>query len=287
MRNTQDCFTQSPYYSLKLNNYFAIYDRLLAPYRDQPITFVEVGVLSGGSLHMWRSFFGPEARIIGVDLNPDARRWEQDGFEIHIGNQQSPAFWASFFEKVGRVDVLLDDGGHTYAQQIITAQEAMTHMEKGLVIVEDTVTSYYKAFGYPFRKTFTEWAKTLVESVNARCVLAELETDWASRNLLFVEFHPSVIALHLDAAKCVEVRRVENEGERLQHQDFRHHADGLGGLKRLAQIRKTYFPVPGFVQRSGVLPALSLFMSRSIQRNEARKAWNRMGSGQRRKAGMT
>ena len=49
------------------------------------ITFVEIGILDGGSLFMWRDFFGNKARIIGVDLNPEAKKWEKEGFEIFIG----------------------------------------------------------------------------------------------------------------------------------------------------------------------------------------------------------
>ena len=35
-------------------------------YREKKITFVEIGVLSGGSLFMWRNYFGKNARIISV-----------------------------------------------------------------------------------------------------------------------------------------------------------------------------------------------------------------------------
>ena len=36
---------------------------------------------------MWRDYFGKDARIIGIDLNPEAKKWEKHGFEIFIGNQ--------------------------------------------------------------------------------------------------------------------------------------------------------------------------------------------------------
>ena len=105
-------YLESPYRSLKHSSYFRVYDTLFGPYRGKAITFVEVGILGGGSLFMWRSFFGPQARIIGVDLNPNARKWEKDGFEIFIGSQSDTAFWQDFARKVGPVDILLDDGGH-------------------------------------------------------------------------------------------------------------------------------------------------------------------------------
>ena len=49
---------------------------------------------------MWRSYFGKKARIIGIDLNPTAKKWEKYGFEIFIGNQADPFFWNSFLNKI-------------------------------------------------------------------------------------------------------------------------------------------------------------------------------------------
>ena len=106
-------FTESPEASFKHTTYFPVYDVLLQRYQNTPITFVEIGVLNGGSLFMWRKFFGDSARIIGIDLNPEAKKWEEHGFEIFIGSQEDPTFWAEFCESVEEIDVVLDDGGHT------------------------------------------------------------------------------------------------------------------------------------------------------------------------------
>ncbi|MCX7182850.1 MAG: hypothetical protein NTY92_02715 [Nitrosospira sp.] len=80
---------------------------------------------------MWRDYFGASARIIGIDLNPISKKWEKDGFEIYIGNQSDPLFWREIFEKIFDVDIVLDDGGHTYEQQIITAHECIPNIRNG------------------------------------------------------------------------------------------------------------------------------------------------------------
>ena len=118
-------YKKSPYLSFKHSAYFQVYEELLSKYRGKDITFVEVGVLNGGSLFMWREFFGPQVRIIGLDFNPLAKRWEEDGFEIHIGSQSNPEFWDTFYKSVGMIDVLLDDGGHTNEQQIVTTYHSI------------------------------------------------------------------------------------------------------------------------------------------------------------------
>ncbi len=107
-------YLKSPIRSIKHSTYFDTYDDLFSRYRNKEITFVEIGVAAGGSLFMWRDFFGPKSRIIGIDFNPNAKTWEKDGFEIFIGSQSDESFWQDFIKKVGAVDILLDDGGHTF-----------------------------------------------------------------------------------------------------------------------------------------------------------------------------
>ncbi len=101
-----EAYQASPQPSHKHTTYFDIYDRIFSEYQNKNITFVEVGVQLGGSLFMWKKFFGDKARIIGIDLNPDAKKWEKDGFEIYIGSQSDPVFWEKFISDVGTIDVL-------------------------------------------------------------------------------------------------------------------------------------------------------------------------------------
>jgi hypothetical protein len=54
----------------KWNHYFEIYDRHFARFRGKPIKLVEFGVSQGGSLKMWKDYFGSQVRLIGVDINP-------------------------------------------------------------------------------------------------------------------------------------------------------------------------------------------------------------------------
>ena len=126
-----ESYLRSPYSSLKLSTYFNVYDQLLSQYRDKSIVFLEIGILDGGSLFMWRDFFGPQARIIGVDLNPEAKKWEKEGFEIFIGDQSSAEFWKKTLNTIGKLDIVLDDGGHTYEQQIMTTESVIPFINDG------------------------------------------------------------------------------------------------------------------------------------------------------------
>ena len=216
--------------SIKHDSYFQVYERVLAPFVGRPITFVEVGVLNGGSLFMWREYLGPQARIIGVELNPQAKRWEAEGFEIHIGNQADPAFWARFFAEVGPVDVLLDDGGHTNRQQIVTTMAAVEHLKDGgVLIVEDVHASYMSEFGNPSRHSFVSYAKFVVDAINHRCeVLPRTRSDvW--KRVFGVEFYESMVVLRIDSPRCFVGRKVSNGGRNLDALDYRQ-AGVSGGL---------------------------------------------------------
>lgn len=162
-------FQESPQPSFKVTNYFQIYCDLFAHLRDTECTFIETGILNGGSLFMWRKWLGEKARIIGVDLNPAAKKWEEFGFEIYIGDQGDPAFWQKSFQDIGRFDVLLDDGGHQSFQQIVTLSEAIkAAKDKCIIAIEDTCTSFFKEFSAHREHSFLEYAKDSTDSLLAK-----------------------------------------------------------------------------------------------------------------------
>ena len=217
-------YLQSPYLSLKHSAYFQVYEDLLSQYRNKPITFVEVGVLNGGSLFMWRNFFGPQARIIGLDFNPLAKRWEKDGFEIHIGSQSDPQFWAQFFDTVGMVDILLDDGGHTNEQQIVTTHQSIPFIKDGgLLIVEDVHASYFKDFGNPSKYSFINYAKLFIDGINARFPGVEVVQNMFRDAVYSAHFYDSIVAFSIDRRKCFTSSWTSNEGRSFEAEDYRHH----------------------------------------------------------------
>ena len=51
-------------------HYFEIYHRHFDRFRGRPVTILEFGVSHGGSLQMWRDYFGDQARLYGADIDP-------------------------------------------------------------------------------------------------------------------------------------------------------------------------------------------------------------------------
>jgi hypothetical protein len=240
-------YKNSPYLSLKWSAYFQVYAELFEQYRYKPITFVEVGVLNGGSLFMWRDYFGPQARIIGVDLNPLAKKWEKNGFEIHIGNQSDPSFWNAFFSTVGLVDVVLDDGGHLFEQQIVTAHQCIAGVKDGgLLVIEDTHTSYFPAFGYPTKHSFIEWTKGLVDRINARHFVSTKAAKCLYRDAVYsLSFFESMVVFKIDRQKCFQSELTSNDGVTSDAEDWRYKDTVIESLNKWAAKYSFLRTVPG------------------------------------------
>jgi hypothetical protein len=214
-------FKNSNYLSIKLTSYFQVYEELLSKYKNKKIVFVEIGVFNGGSLFMWRDYFGPEARIIGLDFNPGAKKWEKDGFEIFIGNQSDPAFWDNFFATVGDVDVILDDGGHTNEQQIVTTHQCIPHIkDDGMLIVEDTHSSYLKAFGNPSKYSFMNYAKQLMDSINSRFPSVNASKNPLQNIVYSMSIYVSIVCFNINRKKCLPSAIIYNDGVTSDAVDF-------------------------------------------------------------------
>jgi len=238
-------YEKTPYLSIKHSSYFHVYETLFGPYVGKPITFVEVGVLNGGSLFMWREFFGSQARIIGVDLNPAAKKWEAEGFEIHIGSQSDPAFWEGFFRQVGQVDLLLDDGGHTNAQQIVTVQKSLDAVrDGGMIVVEDTHCSYFTEFGNPSRDSFVSFGKRIVDHVHARHPRVKPPVQRFGECIASVRFFESIVAFDIDRRLCFRPEPTNNNGISADAKDFRYEGTVATAIRGLEQPLRKLSRVP-------------------------------------------
>lgn len=202
---SEKIFSELTQKSTKCSSYFAVYDRELSRYAGKKdLVVVEVGIENGGSLYLWRSFFGEEARIIGVDLSPTAAAMRDHGFEIHIGDQASPDFWREFFAKVGPVDILIDDGGHTNKHQILTVECCLDHIkDDGLILVEDVITSYLRQYGNPSRYSFISYCKFIIDKIQARnLVYSSFDLNRFALAVYSISFYESIVCLHVDRRIC-------------------------------------------------------------------------------------
>ena len=151
-------------------HYFDIYERHFSRFRGKPITIMEIGISHGGSLQMWKDYFGSEAKIIGIDINPKCKEFEEDQIKVFIGSQSDRSFLKDLKKQIPKVDILIDDGGHTMRQQKVTFQELFDHVkEDGVYLCEDLHTSYWTSHGGGLKRggTFIEFTKGFIDQLHA------------------------------------------------------------------------------------------------------------------------
>jgi hypothetical protein len=186
-------------------HYFEVYDRHLRRFRGTDVHVLEIGVQHGGGLQMWKSWFGDRARVFGADLDPRCESVGDGDIRVYIGDQADRGFLQLLKAENPRLDVLIDDGGHTMEQQLVTFDEMFSHLSpEGVYVCEDLQTSYWDDFGGGYRNpgSFIEFAKTLVDKLHA----------WHSREeaLRVDDFTRSTHSLHFyDGILVVEKRPME------------------------------------------------------------------------------
>lgn len=119
----------------KWHHYLEIYHRHLNKFRATTPSLIEVGVADGGGLEMWRDYFGPQATISGVDIDPGCRKYADKFTQVFIGDQADRTFWQSVRKAIPRLNVVIDDGGHSAVQQMITLEELLPHIQPGGVYI--------------------------------------------------------------------------------------------------------------------------------------------------------
>ena len=193
----QDFLTNDGKMIHKWVHYFPIYEKHFEWYRNRSLTFLEIGVFKGGSLQMWQRYFGPLAKIIGIDIDEKCRACEQPGIFVRIGDQSDEGFLQSIIDEFGVPDVVLDDGSHQMNHINASFQFLYPKLPKnGVYLVEDVHTAYWSEFGGGTDKpeSFVNQAKTFIDSLNADHSRGALPADFITRGTFSISFYDSVIA---------------------------------------------------------------------------------------------
>jgi hypothetical protein len=115
----------------------------LKRWRGDRFSLLEIGVLDGASLRMWRSYL-PKAKITGLDIDPRVRVHEREGFRILVGSQADEELLAKTVAPDLRF--VIDDGSHVNELTIATFDYLFPRMPSGAIyVIEDTLNTYDRA----------------------------------------------------------------------------------------------------------------------------------------------
>lgn len=184
----------------KWPHYFPVYHRHLARYRGTSPVVVEFGVQHGGSLQMWRDYFGPGCSVTGADIDPRCACLELgDGITVVTGDQEDREFLRELAGRLGGIDVVIDDGGHSMAQQLATLEGMWPAVrDGGTFLTEDVHTSYRAGYGGGYRRpgTFAERAKDMIDRINAwHSQDPALYADYWTRTVAGMHVYDSIVVL--------------------------------------------------------------------------------------------
>jgi len=142
------------------HGFLPFYESFMAPRKDSPVKFLEVGVFYGASIQMWDAYFThPASCIVGADWfegkNGNTSQFPNPRYvfslplskKIRLAEvDQSRLDHLETFvkgEELGSYDYILDDGSHLMRDQQITFITLFPLLKSGgTFIIEDLHTSF-------------------------------------------------------------------------------------------------------------------------------------------------
>ena len=134
--------------------YTPFYSMFLATYKNKPVRFVEIGVASGASVHMWCNYF-KNGEMFFFDRDENFLQ-NAAGFgypNANFGNmdvRSAESIRSNLAATGGALDVILDDSSHDVWDQKIIVEAALPFLKPGgILLIEDvfrnvTVADYLK-----------------------------------------------------------------------------------------------------------------------------------------------
>ena len=121
----------------KWEHYFPIYEFHFQKYRGQSPRVLEIGIDHGGSLQLWKRYFGRSAEIIGVDIDSSTLfREDQITTYAYKNGQVDPEI-----ANLGPFDIIIDDGSHKVEDQSATFANLWPRCQ-GVYLIEDCHGAY-------------------------------------------------------------------------------------------------------------------------------------------------
>ncbi len=186
------------------HRYTQHYQRHLQHLKNDAMNLLEIGIggysragQGGASLRMWKQFF-PHAQIFGVDIQ-DKSFVDEDRITTFVGDQSDPDSLIAIANKIGTLDVIIDDGSHR-SPHILTTFETLFPLlsDGGIYAVEDTQTSYWPEWqGSEDREdpnTSMSMLKRLADGLNyEEFVDVDYEPTYTDLHVVGVHFYHNLV----------------------------------------------------------------------------------------------
>jgi SAM-dependent methyltransferase len=186
----------------KWTHYFPIYERHFQRFVNRPVRVLEIGCGEGGSLAMWKRYFGAYAHIVGVDIRPECAGFAEHQIDVRIGHQADRGFLAGLLTEFGTFDIVIDDGSHVMRDITETFRFLYPRIDRnGVYLVEDLHTAYMMEFGGGPRhpESFIERSKGLIDELNADLSNGAVAVSEFTQSTLSIHYYNSVVVFERGA----------------------------------------------------------------------------------------
>jgi len=195
----------------KWHHYIPLYDKYFSQYRGTKVRMLEIGVSKGGSLAMWRKYFGEDAVLYGIDIDPSCAAFDGDEGQIRIGSQDDKQFLESIVSEMGGIDIVLDDGSHIMKHIKSSLKILFPLLEVGgTYFIEDLHTCYWKKCGggYRSKQNFFQIVGDLIDDMHHWYHDARFNYSDISPEVKGIHIHDSIVVLEKGIAHNPVVSQV-------------------------------------------------------------------------------
>ncbi|AHJ63814.1 O-methyltransferase [Granulibacter bethesdensis] len=198
--------------SSRNHDFLNFYDRRFNHLRKEKFLFLEIGVYEGQSLSMWREYF-ENATILGIDINQDCMRFNDNGISVRIGDSSNVDFLFDIINEFGKPLLVLDDGSHRWDHQISAFQILFPILLKGgYYVVEDLDTSFRVHLKGGRLEGYSRISAFDYLSLLARRTVADFAFDDEPEHDLFIhENYRSVSTVEFARRTCVISKKTNSD----------------------------------------------------------------------------
>lgn len=186
----------------KWHHYIPIYDKYFSRFRNTKVRFLEIGVKKGGSLKLWRKYFGKKAVIYGIDIDPECLKLNFRREHIRIGDQSDPNFLKKIKKEMKEIDIILDDGSHRQDHIKKSLLTLFPHLNNnGIYVIEDLHSAYLSGYqgGFGKKNNFFNSIRNLID---------DMHFQYHLKKLYFPQFKKQCFSIHIyDSIVIIEKRK--------------------------------------------------------------------------------
>jgi len=188
--------------------YTSHYMTHLERFKYRRINLLEIGVggyenphLGGKSLRMWKKYFA-FGNIFSIDIY-DKSSLQEDRITTFKESQIDKIFLNKVTEKIGAIDIIIDDGSHIN-EHVIEAFNILFPIlqDGGIYVIEDTQTSYWDEFGGDSKdlknpKTIMNYFKSLTDSLNNQeFLIPNYKQNYFDKKIVSMHFYHNLIFIY-------------------------------------------------------------------------------------------